>query len=227
MKSNGVRYAEQQKSAARSLRSSGVSINKIAARLGISRSTAHHWVSSLEITEEQRAVLRENSRRAGIANGPRYRERFNSQSQQWLIEAGELWEKYRHDPLFLLGLGLYWGEGSKQGTRELVLTNSCPALLRAWVTWCKRYLPGDLCLYLYLYVHEDVNPDEAINYWREQLGLEARCLFKASPISSKGRRPKRRLPYGTARIRLSVGSAEWFAKSLEWLRLLQEDAGFV
>lgn len=227
MRSNGVRYTEQQKSIARSLRLSGVSINKIAARLGISRSTVHHWVNSVEITEEQRAVLRENSRRAGIANGPRYRERFRTQRQRWLIEAGELWERYRHEPLFLLGLGLYCGEGSKEGRKELILTNSCPALLRAWVTWCKRYLPRGLRLYLYLYVHEDVNAEEAMNFWREQLGLEARCLFKANPISSKGRRPKRRLPYGTARIRLSVGSAEWFVKTMEWLRLLQEDAGFV
>lgn len=32
---------------------------------------------------------------------------------RWKAEALVLWEQWRTDPLFLLGIGLYWGEGSK------------------------------------------------------------------------------------------------------------------
>ncbi|HEY0979662.1 MAG TPA: hypothetical protein VGE23_02390, partial [Candidatus Paceibacterota bacterium] len=37
--------------------------------------------------------------------------------------------------VFMLGLGLYWGEGYKRGSQECALTNSDPAIIRIFLRW--------------------------------------------------------------------------------------------
>jgi hypothetical protein len=37
--------------------------------------------------------------------------------------------------IHMLGLGLYWGEGYKRGSRELGFTNSDPLIARFFIRW--------------------------------------------------------------------------------------------
>jgi hypothetical protein len=83
--------------------------------------------------------------RQGVAGAAAMRRQ---RREQWAAEAVPLWEQWRQDPLFLFGVALYWGEGATVSrdrqcpSRQLSQSNSDPALLRVWLRWCGRFLPG-------------------------------------------------------------------------------------
>lgn len=55
----------------------------------------------------------------------------NIKFEQWKLEAKQLHNTHKDNPLFNLGIGLYWGEGSKRGNR-LSLCNSDPRVVVKW-----------------------------------------------------------------------------------------------
>lgn len=120
----------------------------------------------------------------------------------------------------MLGLGLYWGEGSKY-PNAFELTNSDAGILKVWMEWCKEFLP-DLCLRFTVFAHADVDEEEAINYWKIQLSIDSPVKFyRAIPKSSKGTR-KGKLPYGTFRIAVKAGATECLFKMMIWLGALSK-----
>jgi hypothetical protein len=83
--------------------------------------------SDLVLAQRRQAASRG---RAQIeANRKRRRER-------WQAEAKALWEQWHCDPFFILGVALYWGEGTKSAKpccSRLALTNSDVNMLRVWL----------------------------------------------------------------------------------------------
>jgi hypothetical protein len=139
--------------------------------------------------------------------------------EQWRAEALTLWEKWRHDPLFVLGIGLYWGEGEKSSlSKRIALSNSDVNLLRTWLRWCARFLPG-MQLNSWLCIHDNCDLEEARAYWRRELNVEVTWVSVAVSCASK--RKRRTLPYGTLRVSLGRGSLEWYTKMLVWMELAQ------
>jgi transposase len=106
-----------KRSEARKLRAAHLSLKAIAARLKIAKSTASLW-------------LRDMPSAPAMARGRHGNKKLGNQSHQrsvealsrWRREADQLWCSYRTEPLFMLGLGLYWGEGSKT-TKSLRICN--------------------------------------------------------------------------------------------------------
>jgi hypothetical protein len=88
--------------------------------------------------------------------------------ERWRSEAVSLWRKWRRGPLFVLGVGLYWGEGEKAASnKRLALSNADPNLLRTWLRWCARFLPG-VRLNFWLCIHEGCDLEAARAFWRRE-----------------------------------------------------------
>jgi hypothetical protein len=145
----------------------------------------------------------------------------NQRQQRWRAEALSLWEQWRHDPLFVLGVGLYWGEGEKTcGTKQkLALSNTDPNLLRTWLRWCSRFVPG-VRLNFWLCIHDNADLEEARTFWRRELNIE--ITWTSVAVSRASKRKRRSLPHGTLRVSLGRGSLEWHTKMLVWLGLAQK-----
>ena len=147
-------------------------------------------------------------------------ENRRKRRQRWQAEARLLWEQWRNDPLFLLGIGLYWGEGHKSPrSSHLRLSNSDIHLLRVWVAWCQRFMPG-VPLYNGLHIHNNCDADAARRFWEEQLPIKIGYVWSAVSTASKARRNT--LPNGTLNIRVGRGSLEWYTKMMVWLELAQD-----
>lgn len=138
----------------------------------------------------------------------------------WRAEARLLWEQWRTDPLFLLGIGLYWGEGDKSsGESRLRISNADVHLLRVWLAWCQRFLPG-IPLRTALNLHPNCDVEAARRFWEEQLNIKIGYVWIAASSASKRRRNA--LPNGTLNIRVGRGSLEWYTKMMVWLELVQD-----
>ncbi len=211
----GVRYSRHRKRQATLLRARGWSVKRIAKYLGIAVSTASLWVRSVPLTREQEQRLR-------AVNGPlqgRVAHRLAlERASEWKAEALGLWRRWHSEPLFMLGLGIYWGEGTK-AYRCLSVTNSDPDIIKTWVCWCRKYIP-DAELHLSISLPEGVLPDKAADFWKTITGVQRVTVFRNRKTArTEPRRRTRNLLFGTARVRVCRGSAEWHTKMMEWLKL--------
>lgn len=92
-------------------------------------------------------------------------------------------------------------------------------LLRVWLAWCQRFLPG-VPLYNGVNIHTNCDVEAARRFWEEQLRIKIAYVWGAASKASK--RKRNTLPHGTLNIRIGRGSLEWYTKMMIWLELAQD-----
>lgn len=126
--------------------------------------------------------------------------------------------EHKDKPFFMLGIGLYWGEGAKSlNSQRLEITNADPKLIKVWVKWLHTYLP-QLEIRGCIFGHSDVDTNNAVSYWQQVTGIHNVGFWRAIPKSSKGK-SKNLLPHGTFRVVARKGAVEYFHKMMVWLEL--------
>lgn len=81
--------------------------------------------------------------------------------------------------LFGLGVGLYWGEGTKANKYEVRLGNTDPDLLNNFIKFLVELFGIDKSrLKFGLQIFTDINQAEALNYWIEQLQVNQSQFYK-------------------------------------------------
>jgi hypothetical protein len=208
-----VRYSDELRDRVRRSRRSGLSIKQIAQQEGLSSSTVCLWVRDIVLSESQAAEI---ARRRTQQAGESYSRLMRQRRERWQIEAQEAWRRWRHDPLFLLGVGMYWGEGSKR-TEKFAIANADPAFVAAWLRWCRAYAPDEQ-VRMDVNVHPDVMETDVHEFWTALAGPA--CRVKVIRVKPWKRHDGEavRLPYGVATVFLSQG-VQWHTKMLEWIRL--------
>lgn len=104
--------------------------------------------------------------------------------------------------LWGLGLGLYWGEGTRRNKVSVRLGNSDPALLKTFLTFLdKVYGIQKKKLRFSIVIFHDVTPQTALNFWSKQLGVHKKQFQRPVVISLRRRGTyKHRAPYGVATL---------------------------
>jgi len=175
-----------QRLEARRLRTKGISVNVIAKKLKVSKSSVCLWCDDIDLTEEQREILIKHSRDAGekgrlLGAKANKEERVKRQKyfeDEGIKEVGILSKR----ELFLVGVALYWSEGSKKN-RRVVLANSDPAMVCLFIRWLKEYLCVDMAD---IYCTVSINQDHQIRiktvegYWSKITGIHLSSFTKPS-----------------------------------------------
>ncbi|MEK7591090.1 MAG: hypothetical protein AAB489_02690 [Patescibacteria group bacterium] len=104
--------------------------------------------------------------------------------------------------LFGMGLGLYWGEGTKANKTSVRLGNTDPALLHKFIEFLVRFFAierKDLRFGLQLF--NDIHPQKALDFWTRKLKLHKRQFYKitVTPSVSHGTYRRRSL-YGVLTV---------------------------
>ena len=104
--------------------------------------------------------------------------------------------------LFGMGLGLYWGEGTKASKNSVRLGNSDPNLVKTFMRFlieCFGVRKGDFRFSLQLF--KDIDKDAATRFWSSRLGVRTDQFTKptVSPSQSQGTY-KRRSQYGVVTL---------------------------
>jgi len=76
------------------------------------------------------------------------------------------------DDLFLfgLGIGLYWGEGTKSNKHTVRLGNADPALIKKFIQFLEKiYSIKRSRLHFGLQIFSDMSKDEALSFWVKEL----------------------------------------------------------
>lgn len=83
--------------------------------------------------------------------------------------------------LFGIGIGLYWGEGTKADRVTVRLGNTDPALLDVFLRFLIRFfnIKKEDCRFG-LQIFTDVDPHNALDFWTKRLKIRKRQFFKVT-----------------------------------------------
>jgi hypothetical protein len=185
---------------ARRLRSEeGASMKVIASRLRVSVSSVSLWVRDIELSPEQRAVLRNKVSGGSSANAiaARRRRTLSQEGGRALVRDA--------DPLFVAGIMLFWAEGAK-ARNEVSFVNSDPEVVRFFARFLRRFyrVPDErFRVACNLFADHLARQREIEQFWLDMLKLPPSCLRKSMVnVYSKYSQRKRRgrLPYGTCKL---------------------------
>ncbi|RFU88704.1 hypothetical protein DY218_00425 [Streptomyces triticagri] len=167
---------------ARELRLQGMTYDQIQLELGVSKSSISLWVRDLPKPERRRS--REESAaiaRRGWEAKLRIREEERQQTKQDAARAiGTLTPR----ELFLIGVGLYWSEGSKDkpyDRRERVIfVNSDPDMIRLFLAFLDLLdVERDRIRYTVM-IHESADIAAAEDYWADLVGADRSAFYKTT-----------------------------------------------
>ena len=198
------------------LRQQGESINTIAKKLSISKSTASVWCRDIALSETQIKILSEKSNNRAIsallhASERKRNERIIATEKEMRIGKRDVGKLSKRD-IFMVGLGLYWGEGYKKGSQELGFTNSDPALILFYVEWLNRIFSiesNSLILRVSINFQHKERIKEVVEYWSSLTQIPLSQFTKSSLIKTISKKVHtNNIPhYGTLRIKVRKGTA--------------------
>jgi transcriptional regulator with XRE-family HTH domain len=153
------------------LRQKGLSYSQIKEKLGINKSTLSGWLYDMPLSEERIKELRDFSPQ----RIERYRNTMRVKKENRLENVYKKVSKdigvFSKREIFLLGLFLYWGEGTKRSNCSVVLTNTNPAMIKFFIKWLELFGVKKKDLKIRLHLYSDMDIDQGIDFWVKELKI--------------------------------------------------------
>lgn len=208
----------QEKLLARKLRSRGYSIKEIVKDLKVAKSSVSIWVRDIKLTQEQRQELSRKGFLKDVVERRRETRLTKENSRRQLVvdraksDVGAISKQ----GLFLIGVALYWAEGSKTRRGIVEFCNGDPKLISIMMRFFKEIChisPEKFRGHIHLHFH--LSAKGAEHYWHKVSSIPLNHFFKTSQQHNKSRKNKKdSLPFGTFSI--YICSTELFLKLKGW-----------
>lgn len=173
-----------------------LTIDELAERLAISRTTIYYWVKDVPIGTTEKETLA--ARRASKANKDRHARLRNAAYQRGRSELSDLLKL----PTFRDFVCMYIGEGYKRSRNVVSICNSDPAVVQLGATWIGR-LSDRQITYSFQH-HADQVPCQLCEFWGSLLSVEpTEIKFQRKSNSGKLAGRTWRSKYGVLQVRVS------------------------
>ena len=207
------------------MRKQGKSYNQIKQEISVSKSTLSNWLKEYPLSKELINGLRANSEQ----RIERFRKTMERKHAARLKEVYET-EKKNIFPLsdkeiFIFGLGLYWGEGTKREMKELSISNNDPALINFFIYWLEKSfnIPRKRIKIL-LHLYSDMDIKKEMVYWSKILNIPLSQFNKpyikktsAAAINHKG-------SFGHGTCNAGIGSVPLAEKIIMGIKTIADNA---
>jgi len=167
-----------------------------------SKGVCSHWLSGIELSKEQRQSM---AKRCNLHYGTHKGSQANKNKKQKRIAKtkASVDYKFNNNELKTAGLVLYWGEGTKCGDSVVAISNSDPYTHRLFLAWLEQCYGMDRKnASIQLQIHENLDIEEAIYFWCNQLNVSKNQFIKpyVKPKCNTNHR-KNKLYMGTIQVR--------------------------
>lgn len=204
------------------LRKKGLAMGEIAHQLGVAKSSVSYWVRDVKLTKAQRSKLNANGHSVDAIEKRRLSRLKNTHAKRAAIMAAatDEAESLKNNPLWCIGVALYWGEGGK--TQNMArIANSDPAVITTMMRFFSEVceVPKDKFRgHIHTFAHCDVRKAE--QYWSNVSTIPQTQFFKTYKKQSSASKHKRdQLPYGTFQI--YVHDTNVFFRLMGWIEYLK------
>jgi len=198
----------------RDLRRTGLSYGEIMELIYVKKSTLATWCREVRLSDEQiEAIKARTGSRIGVPVDTNRKRREEVEILRSM--ARDEAETLIHDPLWVAGLILYWGEGTK-GRNRLSVANTDPRALRLFVKWVRTFIDPQARFTLAMHLHEGNDEMNARRYWRWETGLDDANFIKTFIKPAGTGHRKNHLEHGVCTVRMRRASDAWNI-TMEWI----------
>ena len=206
----------KEKHKALELRRKGRSINEIAEKLDISKSTVSGWCRNVQLDPKQIERLAKRQESGSYKGRMKFLERIRKERikevallrKQGINEIGKLSKK----DLFIAGVAMYWSEGyTYSGGEQVGFTNSDPKMILLMLKWFKeicKVSDDNISLQVKINKIHRGRIKEVENYWSNLTKIPAGQFNKTVLIKSRTKKiyPNPNAHYGTLRVTVRKGT---------------------
>ncbi|MEU0133492.1 hypothetical protein ABZ172_05560 [Streptomyces sp. NPDC006296] len=176
------RAKDDLRARARELRLQGLTYDRIQLELGCSKGSISRWVRDLPKPERRRTTEQASAlaRRGWEATLQRREAERAGTKKAAAAEIGSLSPR----ELFLVGVGLYWAEGSKskphRPQERATFVNSDPDMISVYLAWLRLLDVPPEHLRFHVLIHETADVAAAEHYWADLTGATPSAFGKTS-----------------------------------------------
>jgi len=178
------------------------------------KSTLSEWLKNIPYKPNKEVVKRiaQGQQRSGKFKHDKMVKDIYKMKKLAKKELGRLTKR----DLWLLGIGIYLGEGAKTN-EHIRISNSDPKIINTAIKWFKEICElsnKNLSPCLHLYPDNDIQ--KTISFWSKTTGIPKKQFMKTyidTRTNKSGKRNKK-LPYGTLHLRIKSYGKEEYGRSL-------------
>ena len=196
-------------------RKNGYSYNLINQKLGVAKSTLNGWLRDIPYKPNLTVLKRIKDAPAKSAQVLKRRRIENLKKLRSVTEK-EIGKLSKRD-LWMLGIGLYIGEGSKGRKGSVRIVNSDPEIIKMAMMWFRKVCGlGFDNFSLAIHTYPDNDLERTIQFWFKITGIPKRQFGKTQIDRRKNKSIKNRgrLPYGTAHLTIRANGNKEFGVHL-------------
>lgn len=205
------------------LRKKELSYSQIKKELNVSKSTLSYWLRGLPLSKERINALGANNEK----RIERYRETRRKTSEERLRKT-YIEQKRKVFPLtkrdiFIGGLFLYWGEGSKSKPTDLFISNTHPSVINFFIKWMKVVfkIPRN-SIRLRMHFYEDMDIKKETAFWAKTLNVSEDQFVKPYIKKTSSLRINEKGSFGHGTCNAGIYDARLHEKVLMAIRTVSD-----
>jgi len=194
----------QLKTEAQKLRDAGYSYNMIYLKLGVSKGTLSNWFRDRPFAPNHEVL---NRIQYGPIKSAEKKHNLKVKEIKDLLNVGikQIGNLSKRD-LWLLGLGIYIGEGTK--SYDIIrVANADPMVIKIAIKWFKEIIGlSNENISIRLHLYPDNDEAVCIKFWQNITGLPSKSFYKVyiDQRNDKIKIKRKKLPFGTAHINIKA-----------------------
>jgi len=198
-----ARFKDREK--ALLLRKQGMSYSQIKKILKVSKSTLSLWLRNYPLLKERIRELQKSEAVIEKIRNTKRKKKEKRHKEIYKIQKKLLFP-FNNREFFLLGLGLYWGEGTKCRQDGLSISNTDPSIIKFFIYWLNKSLripKKKIRVMLHLYTDMDIKKE--MQFWSEILKIPLSQFTRSyiKKTSSKNINHKGSFGHGTCSVRIN------------------------
>lgn len=216
----------REKEIAIRLRKEGYPYSDILRVVAVAKSTLSEWLKDLPLTESEKHYLKnrrdKNISRGRIKAATAHQQNKIERNRKIFLQSKLEFTDLVKNPLFQIGLALYWAEGSKRNW-GFQFTNSDTDMILLMTKWMHKFLGvSKERIRPSLYLHKPYANENCEQYWASKIGIPLSQFRKTVYKKGTGLGSKKRLNYkGCLRIDVNGGGASYMLqKTKAWQQCL-------
>ncbi len=168
------------KNKAISLRKKGYSYRDISNKINIPKSTLSDWLKNILLSNNQSNILLKRVSRGQMLGAQAVRDKRILVTKQIRENSIKEIGKISKKEILMLGAVLYWGEGSKQSSRNVSqpveFVNSDPNMCKFFIKWIVESLGinmKDLIFRIYINESKKISANRYLNIWSNIINVSS------------------------------------------------------
>jgi hypothetical protein len=204
-----------EKEKAIALRKQGKTYSDILRAVPVAKSTLSIWLREIGMAKAQKQIFTEAKRLASLRGGQAKKKQRVEKQQNIISKSKSEIKGLSKRDLFLIGVALYWAEGSKEKEYNpgspLKFANSDPYMIKLFLNWLEEANvdKGRISFDIYLHDNNKYRVSEVVKYWSRHTGFSEklfRVYFKKNIPNTKRKNIQPDKYFGLARIYVKESS---------------------